>query len=611
MAGRTRSLGPQRSDWQRLGEGGDAHSTPPRKHHGNNEATNQKRHNMADFDAIVVGSGMSGGMSAKELTERGLKVLVLERGPEIIPERDYTDQLAPWETPNLDRIPEDEIQQHYPIQHEGVAYSLKQSTKHFWVKDDEHPYEVAAGTSYAWLRGYHTAGRSIMWGRQSYRLGPQDFTANQQQGIGVDWPVRYEDIAPWYATVEKFIGISGSEEGLEQLPDSVFQPAFALTDAEMAFKQRVETTFSGRRIIPARIAHLTDATAEQQALGRSNCQARNRCHHGCTFKAYFSSLNASLPAAERTGNLTLVHNAIVQGLDYDPATNRVTGVRVVDTDTREGRSYSARLVFLNASAIASAMILLQSRSESFPAGLANRSDQVGRNLMDHVSSADVAGIMDGFEDRTTFGRRPSGGIYVPRYANVTETDKPYLRGFGFQGGARPLGNDNGQIAGIGRPFKEAHRRPGPWRMNLLAFGEQLPNPDNRVSLHPSRQDRWGNPLPLFDVTYSENERVMQREAVKDAVAMLQAAGCRDITRSDASLSKPGDRIHEMGTVRMGRDPATSVLNGWCQAHDVPNLFVTDGGFMASSACQNPSLTYLAFSARAAHYAADQLAAGQL
>lgn len=562
-----------------------------------------------EFDAIVVGSGMSGGMSAKELCERGLKVLVLERGPEIVPERDYTDLLAPWESNHLDNVPQDEIKQHYYKQYGGVAYAIKQSTKHFWVKDDEHPYEEAEGTSYDWLRGYHTAGRSIMWSRQTYRLGPQDFTANLQEGVGVDWPVRYEDIVPWYEKVETFVGVSGSEESLDQLPDSVFQPAFEMTDAEKTFKQKVEATFNGRNVIPARIAHLTSATEEQRALGRGNCQARNRCHHGCTFKAYFSSLNATLPAAQRTGNLTMVHNAIVQGLDYDPTNKRISGVRVIDAETNEARTYNSRVVFLNASAIASAMILLQSRSESFPTGLANRSDQVGRNLMDHVSSAGVAGIMTGFEDKTVFGRRPSGGIYIPRYANVTENNKPFKRGFGFQGGARPLGNSGGQIAGIGRNFKEAHKRRGPWRFNVLAFGEQLPNPENRVTLHASRRDRWGNPIPVFNVSYGENERIMQQEAVKDAQAMMKAAGCINITTSNANLSKPGNRIHEMGTARMGREPATSVLNGWAQAHDVPNLFITDGAFMTSSACQNPSLTYMAFSARAANYAADLISEG--
>lgn len=557
---------------------------------------------MADFDAIVVGSGMSGGMSAKELTERGLKVLVLERGPEIIPERDYVDELAPWETPNFDSVPQDEIEKHYPKQYGGVAYAIKESNKDFWVKDDEHPYEEAEGTSYDWLRGYHTAGRSIMWSRQTYRLSDYDFEANKNDGIGVDWPIRYDDIKPWYEKVETFAGIAGSAEGLPQLPDSVFQPAFELTDAEKELKSKVETNFPGRNVIPARIAHITEVTDEQRSLGRTNCQARNRCHFGCTFKAYFSSLNATLPAAERTGNLTMVHNAIVQSVEYDAAANRVTGVRVVDAETNEKKLYTAKVIFLNASAIASAMILLQSKSETFPNGLANGSDQVGRNLMDHVSGAGAAGFMSGFDSMKVFGRRPSGGIYIPRYANITENDKPFIRGFGFQGGASPVGNSGGQIPGIGRAYKEAHKQPGPWRVSIGAFGEQLPDPDNRVTLHASKRDRWGNPLALFNVRYGDNEYKMLEEAGKDAVAMLEAAGCSNITSTPISLTKPGNRIHEMGSARMGRDPATSVLNGRAQAHEVPNLFITDGSFMTSAACQNPSLTYLAFSARAADYA---------
>ncbi|PCJ24997.1 MAG: GMC family oxidoreductase [SAR86 cluster bacterium] len=565
---------------------------------------------MADFDAIVVGSGMSGGMSAKELTERGLKVLVLERGPEIIPERDYVDQLAPWESPNLDNVAQDEIAEHYPKQYGGVAYAIKESNKHFWVKDDEHPYEEAEGTRYDWLRGYHTGGRSIMWSRQTYRLSNLDFEANKTDGHGIDWPVRYEEIVPWYEKVETFIGIAGSAEGLPQLPDSIFQPAFELTDAEKELKAKVESAFPERNVIPARVAHLTDATEEQRSLGRSNCQVRNRCHFGCTFKAYFSSLNATLPAAERTGNLTMVHNAIVQSIEYDAETNRVTGVQVVDAETNEKHLYTAKVIFLNASTIASAMILLQSKSVTFPNGLANRSDQVGRNLMDHVSGAGAAGLMSGFDNMKVFGRRPCG-IYIPRYANLNGQDKPYLRGFGFQGGASPLGNAGGQIPGIGRQFKEAHKKSGPWRVSIGAFGEQLPNSNNRVTLHPSKRDRWGNPLALLNVTYSENEYTMLEEASKDAVAMLEAAGCTNITSSDVNLTRPGNRIHEMGSVRMGRDPSDSVLNGWCQAHDVPNLFVTDGSFMVSSGCQNPSLTYMAFTARAVDYAVDLLADGSI
>lgn len=557
---------------------------------------------MADFDAIVVGSGMSGGWSAKELCEQGLKVLVLERGPEIKPERDYVDQLPPWQEKNLDRISQDEISKHYYKQYPGVAYAVKESNKHFWVKDDEHPYETAEGTEYDWLRGYHTGGRSIMWSRQSYRMGPQDFTANKDENIAIDWPIRYEDIAPWYDYVERFAGIAGNRDGLTQLPDGEYQPAFELTCAEKEFKTRVESAFPGRHVIQARVAHITKVTDEQRALGRSNCQSRNRCHFGCTFKAYFSSLHATLPAAERTGNLTIVHNAIVQSVEYDATTNRVTGVRIVDAETNQGRLYTSRLVFLNASTIASAMILLQSKSESFPNGLANSSDQVGRNLMDHISGAGATGLIHGFENQTVFGRRP-GGIYIPRYANITEHDKPYKRGFGYQGGATPLGNAGGQKAGIGKAFKESHGAPGPWRVNIGAFGEHLPHPDNRVTLSENT-DKWGNPLALLNVNYTENEHIMLEEARKDAVAMLEAAGCTDIASAPVSLTVPGNRIHEMGSARMGRDPASSVLNGWCQTHDVPNLFITDGSFMTSSACQNPSLSYMAFSARAAKYAVE-------
>jgi len=561
---------------------------------------------LTDFDAIVVGSGMSGGWSAKELCERGLKVLVLERGTEIKPERDYVDQLRPWQEKNLDRISEDEIEKHYFRQYPGVAYAVKESNKHFWVKDDEHPYETAEGTQYDWLRGYHTAGRSIMWSRQSYRMGPQDFTANKEEGVAIDWPVRYDEIKPWYDYVEEFAGIAGNKDGLEQLPDGVYQPAFELTDAEKSFKSKIETAFPERNVIAARIAHITQVTEEQRALGRTNCQSQNRCHFGCSFKAYFSSLHATLPAAERTGNMTIVHNAIVQSLDYDPATNRVSGVRIVDAVTNEHRTYTSRLIFLNASAIASAMILLQSKSEIFPNGLANSSDQVGRNLMDHISGAGASGIVHGFDNLKVFGRRPSGGIYIPRYANITENDKPYTRGFGYQGGASPLGNAGGQLAGIGKSFKEAHKAPGPWRINIGAFGEQLPNPNNRVTLHPTKTDKWGNPQALFNVSYGENEHTMLEEARKDAVAMLEAAGCTDINSNPVNLTVPGNRIHEMGSARMGNDPTNSVLNKWCQTHDVPNLFITDGAFMTSAACQNPSISYMAFTARACDYAVKKL-----
>ena len=562
------------------------------------------------FDAIVVGSGMSGGWSAKELAERGLKVLVLERGFNVTPEDHYSDTQAPWEQPFFNQIPQDEIEKHYPIQYRGVAYAVKHSNKHFWVKDDEHPYSVEPGTDYDWLRGYHLGGRSVTWGRQSYRMSDIDFEANKKEGIGIDWPVRYDEIKPWYDHVERFAGIAGANEGLEQLPDGVFQPPFALTDAELAFKERVERQFPGRKVINARVAHITDPTEEQIALGRAPCQVRNLCSRGCTFKAYFSSLNATLPAAERTGNCTIKTDAIVTSLSHDAQTGKVTGVNVIDQNTKERTTYSAKLVFLNASAIASAMILLNSATEGAANGLANRSGQVGRNLMDHVSGSGASGLMSGFDHLTIFGRRP-GGIYIPRYANITEHDKPYSRGFGYQGGAGPVNLSLANQPGIGAEFKSRHQAPGPWRIRIYAFGEILPNPDNRVSLHPNKKDRWGQPIAHFDCRMGKNEQVMMDAAREDAVAMLEAAGCTNIEAPKRDLTLPGNRIHEMGSARMGHDPETSVLNKWCQAHDVPNLFITDGSFMTSAGCQNPSLSYMAFSARAAHYAADKLAANAI
>lgn len=562
------------------------------------------------FDAIVVGSGMSGGWSAKELAERGLKVLVLERGFNVKPEDHYSDTQAPWEQPFFNQIPQDEIEKHYPIQYRGVAYAVKHSNKHFWVKDDEHPYSVEPGTDYDWLRGYHLGGRSVTWGRQSYRMSDIDFDANKKEGVGIDWPVRYDEIKPWYDHVERFAGIAGANEGLEQLPDGVFQPPFALTDAELAFKDRVERQFPGRKVINARVAHITDPTEEQIVLGRAPCQVRNLCSRGCTFKAYFSSLNATLPAAERTGNCTIKTDAIVTSLNHDAQTGKVTGVNVIDQNTKERTTYSAKLIFLNASAIASAMILLNSATEGAANGLANRSGQVGRNLMDHVSASGASGLMSGFDHLTIFGRRP-GGIYIPRYANITEHDKPYSRGFGYQGGAGPINLSLANQPGIGAEFKSRHQAPGPWRIRIYAFGEILPNPDNRVTLHPTKKDRWGQPIAHFDCRMGKNEQVMMDAAREDAIAMLEAAGCTNIEAPKRDLTLPGNRIHEMGSARMGHDPETSVLNKWCQAHDVPNLFITDGSFMTSAGCQNPSLSYMAFSARAAHYAADKLAANAI
>ena len=560
-----------------------------------------------DFDAIVVGSGMSGGWAAKELCERGLKVLVLERGPEIVPARDFVDMKHPWEREHLDWVSKaDEAD--YPIQHE--IYSWSEGSRQYWVRDNEHPYETAPGTRYNWRRGYHLGGRSLMWARQSYRLSDIDFEANLKDGHGVDWPIRYADLAPWYDHVERFAGISGSEEGLEQLPDGEFLPALGLSCGEEAFRDAVEQAFPTRRVIPGRTANLSEAREQHRAVGRGPCQIRNHCHMGCSLGGYFNSIAATLPAARATGNLTVICDAVVDSLEHDPATNRVTGVRVVDRTTKTPTTYRSRIVCLNASAIPTAMILLNSVSEANPRGLANGSDQVGRNLMDHVGGAYAKGMLPGFEDKYHWGRRPNG-FYIPRYRNVTEEASGYVRGFGYQGSAM-RGGWSAHRAGIGTAFKAENRTPGPWWLQFGAFGEVLPNEDNRVTLHPSRKDQWGVPVPILDARMGENEQRMIEQASKDALAMAKAVGLKNISSSEdhpVTTSAPGNMIHEMGTARMGRDPRTSVLDAHGQAHDVPNLFVSDGAAMTSAGCQNPSLTYMALAARAANRAADLLEGG--
>jgi choline dehydrogenase-like flavoprotein len=567
---------------------------------------------MSDFDAIVVGSGMSGGWSAKELTERGLKVLVLERGKDIVPEKDYSDMQAPWERKHFDKVPEDELKRDYAVQ--GDVYAMFNSNKHLWVKDSEHPYETPENRPYKWRRGYHLGGRSIMWARMSYRLSEYDFEANLKDGHGVDWPIRYADLAPWYDKVETFAGISGSREGLAQLPDGNFLPPFELTVAEQHLMRSIADNYDTRKLIIGRAANLKRATQEQLDLGRNPCMSRNLCYHGCSLGAYFSSNSATLPAAKRTNNLTIVTDAIVHSVEYDAKTNRVTGVNVIDAKTKEKKTYTGKMVFLNASTIASAMILLNSKSERFPNGLANSSDQVGRNLMDHVSTTQIQGMVPGYEDKYIEGRRPTVA-YIPRYGNITEQDKPYKRGFAFQVYS---GRDGwyGERPGLGEEFKKANRAPGPWRITLHMMGEVLPYEDNRVTPHKSKVDQWGLPLAYIDASMRENERLLVQHATRDAIEMMEQAGVvidkdKRIDPMKAEPTDPGNIIHEMGTARMGRDPKTSVLNAWNQAHDVPNLFVTDGACMTSSAVVNPSLTYMAIAARAANHAADLLKEGKL
>jgi choline dehydrogenase-like flavoprotein len=562
-----------------------------------------------DFDAIVVGSGITGGWVAKELCERGVKTLLLERGRKIDHRVDYTDFATPWEVPNRGMVPEEERAEHYAIQ--STCHAFNSATQRWWVRDSEHPYSTPAGRPFSWIRGYHLGGRSITWGRQTYRMSDYDFTANLKDGHGIDWPIRYADLSPWYDRVERFAGVSGATEGLEQLPDGQFLPPMDLNCLERAFKEKIEQLHPMRRITIGRCAHLTEPSPEHIALGRGPCQLRSTCERGCGYGAYFSSLSATLPAAKKTGNLTVITDAIVERLDYDHAKRRVSGVRVIDANTRQGRSYQARVVFLCASTIGSAQILLQSASEYFPTGLANRSDAVGRYLMDHVVGIGARGAHPGFLDRYYYGRRPTG-FYLPRYLNTSEqAPVDFVRGFGFQGhSSRTTWSRGRSEVGVGAELKRRLRTPGRWFMYLVGFGEMLPRADNRVTLHQSRTDQWGIPLVHIDCTHGENERRLAERANRDAAQMLAAAGFEDI-QSNGPVRPPGHSVHEMGTVRMGHDPETSVLNRYNQAHDVKNLFVADGSCMVSSGSVNPSLTYMALAARAANYAADRLNAGDI
>ncbi len=561
------------------------------------------------FDAIVVGSGMSGGWAAKELTERGLKVLLLERGRNVEHRRDYAAEArAPWQLPFRGAMPQPLAEKDYAVQ--STCYAFKGTTQQFFVKDSETPYAVTDGKPFTWIRGYHLGGRSLTWHRQSYRLSDIDFGANKLDGHGVDWPIRYKDISPWYDHVELFAGISGSVENLPHLPDGRFQPPMAMNCVEKEMKKRIEAAFPGRKMIMGRAAHLTDPTPEQLALGRTRCQHRNECQRGCSFGAYFSSLSATLPAARKTGNLTTVTDAVVESVAYDDDSGRASGVRVVDANTLEKREYGARIVFLCASTLGTTQIMQNSRSERFPNGIANDSGVLGHYLMDHVGGIGVYGEMPGFLDQYHAGRRPSG-TYIPRFQNLTERDDRFLRGFGYQGEAtREDWQRGGRQSGIGASLKATLRQPGAWVFGMGGFGEMLPYEHNRAWLDERRRDRWGMPLLHIECTHGDNERAILKAIVEDGKETLEAAGLVNIGQFGQGWP-PGLAIHEMGTARMGRDPGTSVLNEYNQAHDVPNLFVTDGACMTSSACQNPSLTYMALTARAAHAAADMLAEHRL
>jgi glucoside 3-dehydrogenase (cytochrome c) catalytic subunit len=557
------------------------------------------------FDAIVVGSGITGGWAAKELTQRGLQVLVLEAGGPIDPARDYVEHVQAWELPFRGRGNRNVSDRDQPIQKK--CYACDEWGSKFFVNDRENPYEFDEDKPFYWIRGRQVGGRSITWGRQVYRWSDLDFEANAKEGVGIDWPIRYRDLRPWYDHVERFIGVSGAREGLSQLPDGRFLPPMQLRCAEEVVRDALRRRWPGERVLTiGRCAILTQAHN-----GRAACHYCGPCERGCITHSYFSSIGSTLPAAMNTGRLTLRPNSVVESVLFDRERGRASGVRVIDATTLETVEYQARLVFLCASALESTRILLNSTSPAFPNGLGNGSGELGRNVMDHVFGAGANGTMPGMEDRRYFGARPNG-IYIPRFRNVKDRHPGFLRGYGFQGGASRSGWDRGRrMRGFGAAFKASLiKELGPWRFGIGGWGECLPRADNRVTLHPTLKDKWGIPALRVDCTWSPNELAILEDMQVTAAEMLEAAGATRIQTYNNHLA-PGLCIHEMGTARMGRDPRTSVLNGWNQVHEAKNVFVTDGACMTSSANQNPSLTYMAITARACDYAVARMKRNEL
>jgi choline dehydrogenase-like flavoprotein len=562
-----------------------------------------------DFDAIVVGSGISGGWAAKELTEKGLKTLVLERGRPLQHGAGYVGEHLPaWKLPYRG-LPQRELYaREYAVQ--STSYAFDETTRHFWNNDRDNPYVREPGEGhFDWLRAGVVGGKSLLWGRQVYRWSELDFTANKDDRHGVDWPIRYADIAPWYSYVERYIGVSGEKLGLPQLPDGEFQKPMELNVVEQAFARHIAAHYPGRVMTIGRVAVLTEPLAHSN---RGVCHYCGPCQRGCSVGAYFSSLSSTLPAAQATGNLTLRANSVVDRLELDAESGRISGVQVVDAETKERTSFTARVVFLCGSTVGSTQVLLNSRSERFPDGLANDSGALGRYLMDHTSLVQITGQFDGYEGYTHTGQRPNG-IYVPRFRNVDRDEQlPFVRGYGFQGGASRGGwrSVAAGTPGFGAEFKHALRRPGPWQFRLIGFGECLPYPTNYVELHPTAVDRYGIPQVRFHFAWGRNELAQRRDMLEQGRAMLESAGASNVSGADMD-GVGGAAIHEMGTARMGNDPAESVLNSFNQAHAVPNLFVTDGSSMASSSCVNPSITYMALTARAVDYAVRQLRDGAI
>ncbi|MBO0948606.1 GMC oxidoreductase [Fibrella forsythiae] len=553
------------------------------------------------YDAIVIGSGISGGWASKELTEKGLRVLMLEKGHQLEHVTDYEYAMKdPWQTKYNGRLTMDQKESHPKLARD---YPYNEMTQNYWMKDTDSLYKEEK--RFDWYRPNIVGGKSIMWGRQSYRLSDIDFEANLKDGIAVDWPIRYKDVAPWYSYVEKFVGISGEKLNLPQLPDSEFLPPMEMYCVEKEVRKRIEKNFPGRTMTIGRVANLSKAGQAQTGVGRAQCQYRNKCSLGCPFGAYFSTQSCTLPPAAKTGLLTLRPDSVVTEIMYDENKKKATGVRVTDAVTLQSKEYYAGIVFVCGSTLGSTAVLLNSRSNRFPTGMGNDSGELGHNLMDHHFRIGASGDWDGDLDKYYIGRR-ANGIYVPRYRNIGSDKRDYLRGFGYQGGGSRQGwQRNVAEMSFGADYKEELTKPGPWTMGLGGFGETLPYHENHMYLDKTEKDKWGMPLVVFNAELKENERKMRIDMMNDAQEMLEKSGVKNVKSYDRG-SYLGMAIHEMGTARMGRDPKTSVVNGNNQLHAVKNVFVTDGACMTSASCVNPSLTYMALTARAADFAVKEM-----
>lgn len=561
------------------------------------------------FDAIVVGSGITGGWAAKEFCQQGLQTLMIERGRPVEHRKDYIGEgVKPWEMPHRGKVAKSLVDSQYSVQQQ--CYAFNDATKHFFGNDKDYPYSTEKNKPFSWIRGNQLGGKSLLWHRQSYRWSNLDFEANAKDGFGTDWPIRYKDLQDWYDYVELHVGISGSKENIPQLPDSQFIAPFEFNSVEKRIKEKIERHYDDRKLIMGRCAHLTKPSQYHIEQGRGPCMARNECQKGCSFGAYFSTQSSTLPAAIKTGNLTIATNSIVHSVIYDETTKRATGVRVIDSETMAVREYYGKVIFLCASTLGTTQIMLNSVSDSFPSGIANSSGVLGHYLTDHCYNAGADADVPGFEEEYYSGRRPTS-LYMPRFQNIIDKNPDFLRGYALTGGAqREEWYRFADKKGFGKAFKQSIKNAGGWKFNLRVSGEMLPRYENQVSLHPSKKDKWGMPQLHFNCSYSDNEKKMMEHAANTAGEMLETIGLKNVS-TWTSDSPMGLVIHEMGTARMGKDPKTSILNGNNQCHDIANLFVTDGACMASSGWQNPSLTFMALTARACKFAIEELKAGRL